>query len=109
MARPLATSVQAGEPLTMEVAISLNGLEPGDVTVECVLGTESVTGEFIAQKRIPFSLVGENPEGETLYQCDLFDSGESCSVGGLQQFKVRVFPSHKLLCHPFECGRMLWL
>jgi hypothetical protein len=53
--------------------------------------------------------VNRNPEGETLYQCDLFDSDESCSAGGLQHFKIRVFPSHKLLCHPFECGRMLWL
>jgi hypothetical protein len=68
-----------------------------------------VTGEFIAQKRIPFTLVDRNPEGETLYQCDLFDSDESCSAGGLQHFKIRVFPSHELLCHPFECGRMLWL
>jgi glycogen phosphorylase len=93
----------------MEVAISLNGLDPGDVIVECVLGSESVTGEFIAQKRIPFTLVDRNPEGETLYQCDLFDSDESCSAGGLQHFKIRVFPSHELLCHPFECGRMLWL
>ena len=109
LARPVASSVQAGEAVSMEVAISLNGLDPGDVIVECVLGSESATGEFIAQKRIPFSLVEQNPEGETLYQCDLFDSDESCSAGGLQHFKIRVFPSHELLCHPFECGRMLWL
>jgi starch phosphorylase len=109
LARPLASSVQAGEAVSMEVAVHLNGLDAGDVVVECVLGSESTTGEFIAQERIPFSLVGQNPEGETLYKCDLFDSDTSRSAGGLQQFKVRVFPSHALLSHPFECGRMLWL
>jgi starch phosphorylase len=109
LARPLATSVQAGESVSLEVAVHLNGLDAGDVIVECVLGSESVTGEFIAQERIPFALIGHNQQGETLYHCDLFDSNESRSVGGLQQFKVRVFPNHELLSHPFECGRMLWL
>ena len=93
----------------MEVAVSLNGLDAGDVTVECMIGSESVSGEFIAQQRMPFTLVGQNPEGETLYQCDLFDSTASRSVGGLQQFKIRVYPSHELLSHPFECGNMIWL
>jgi starch phosphorylase len=106
---PLATSVQAGESVSLEVAVHLNGLDAGDVVVECVLGSESAAGEFIAQERLPFTRVGQNPEGETLYHCDLFDSDQSCRIGGLHQFKVRVFPSHDMLSHPFECGRMLWL
>ena len=106
---PLATSVQAGESVLLEVAVHLNGLDAGDIVVECVLGGESVAGEFVATKRIPFTRVDQNREGETLYHCDLFDSDQFCQVGGLHQFKVRVYPNHELLSHPFECGRMLWL
>jgi starch phosphorylase len=106
---PLATSVQAGETVSLEVAVYLHGLDAGDVVVECVLGDESAAGEFVAAERIPFTLVGQNPEGETLYHCDLFDTNQSCRAGGLHQFKVRVYPSHELLSHPFESGHMLWL
>jgi starch phosphorylase len=109
LATPLATSVQAGEQVSLEVAVHLNGLDSSDVVVECVLGCESVSGEFIAQESIPFSLVGQTPGGETLYQCAVFDGNASRSAGGLQQFKVRVFPKHALLSNQFECGRMLWL
>jgi starch phosphorylase len=28
---------------------------------------------------------------------------------GKMEYRIRVFPTHPLLTHPFEMGKMLWL
>jgi len=109
MGQPTAASIHAGESLPLDVAVHLNGLQPDDVFVECVVGNPNAWEEDLSFCGVPLFLVGETTEGEALYHCDLFDSGMSCQVGGLQQFNIRVYPCHHLLCHPLECGRMIWL
>ena len=109
LGQPTAPSIHAGESLPLDVAVHLNGLQPDDVFVECVVGTPNAWEENITSCSVPLFLVGETTEGEALYHCDLFDSGMSCQVGGLQQFNIRVYPCHHLLNHPLECGRMIWL
>ena len=109
LASPTSPTIHAGESLPLDVAVHLNGLQPDDVFVECVLGKPIFWKENITTCSVPLFLVGQTPEGEALFHCDLFDSGMSCQVGGLQEFSVRVYPCHHLLSHPFECGRMIWL
>ena len=89
--------------------VDLNGLDADDVVVECLLGTENDWGEFTPTYIVPFDLVSHANGGETLYRCDLFEKTETCSAGGLQHFKIRVYPYHSLLSHALECGRMRWL
>jgi starch phosphorylase len=109
LAQPIPTSIKAGEILPIDVAVHLNGLKPDDLFVECVVGTDKVSGEDLSLCSVPLFLTGMNADGDAVYHCDLFDTSQSCWVGGLQQFRIRIYPCHHLLSHPFECGMMLWL
>jgi starch phosphorylase len=107
--QPIPESIQAGQILSLDVAVHLNGLDPDDLFAECVLGTDEVSGEALSDCSVPMFLEGMNADGEAVYHCDLFDTGQSCWIGGLQQFRVRIYPCHQLLSHPLECGLMIWL
>lgn len=109
LARPLATAIHSGKPLLIDVDVDLNGLGSDDLVVECVLGAETESGEFSATHSIPFALLEPVIDGKASYHCKLFEDEQLCSAGGLQHFKVRIYPYHRVLSHPLECGRMLWL
>ena len=109
LARPVATEIQSGEPLLIDADVELNGLDSDDIVVECVLGEETGSGEFRATRSIPFALLATAIDGKALYRCKLFEAKELCSADGLEHFKIRIYPYHRLLSHPLECGRMLWL
>jgi starch phosphorylase len=108
LAQPVQRTIKAGGHVALDVAVDLNGLEAADVFVECVMGDNSMFSEPF-QCSVPLFLVGEDATGAALYHCDLFDNDTSCSVGGLQNFRVRLYPCHPLLSHPLECGLMIWL
>jgi len=107
LAQPVPSAMQAGGYVPLDVAVDLNGLEAEDVFVECVMGDNGINREQVLCS-VPLFLTGEPGEGEALYHCDLFDA-DSCSIGGLQHFRIRVYPCHPLLSHPLECGLMIWL
>ncbi len=106
---PIPASISARESLPVEVEIHLNGLDAGDVTVECVFGRETGTGCFDIERRLSFELAESTRGDMARYHCDLFNTAESCLQGGQQYFRIRLYPCHPLLTHPLECGRMIWL
>ncbi len=109
LASPPPQAVTAGEPLLIQVAVYLNGLDAGDVHVECVLGCDNELEDFVPSRYFPFTPAGPSGDGETLYQVDLCEPRPSYTAEGLEQYKIRVFPQHRLLGHRFETGCMLWL
>ena len=109
LVKPVASAIQSGEPLLIDAEVELNGLDSGDLVIECVLGTESDSGAFNAARTVPFTLVAPAVDGKALYHCSLFGDEQMCSAGGLRHFKIRIYPYPRLLSHPLECGRMLWL
>ncbi len=96
--------IKAGNTLPIRVSATLNDLNPEDVVVECLVGTTSESGEFIINNRQQLAAAGSNTAGETLFKLDF-----SPTLSGLQHYKLRVYPYHKLLSHPFETGYMIWL
>ena len=95
-------SVHTGEPVTLRVTAILDGFEAHEVRVECVLdlphdsdGPETRVARF-------------EPEGtegaETVYRLDL-----PSVPNGLVYFRVRAYPWHPELAHPFEMGAMTWM
>ncbi|MCP4044080.1 MAG: glycosyltransferase family 1 protein, partial [Gammaproteobacteria bacterium] len=96
--------IQAGDALPVRLKADLGGLEADDVKVECVVGTTREDGQFHGHEC--FSLVPEKREksGEIWFSLDLRPA-----LPGPQYYKIRMFPFHKLLSHPFELGCMLWL
>jgi starch phosphorylase len=104
---PPAT-IRTGDPLPLEVAARLNGLDASDVAVECLAGRESDVNGFVPVSSITLEPKGQEAEGETIFATDL----RGCSdlpLEGLRQFRVRIYPFHPLLAHRFECGCMIWL
>jgi starch phosphorylase len=98
-----------GQSLPIEVAVRLDGLLPEDVVVECLLGIETEqgaaeTGAFTPRRALPLEPTGRNEQGEYLFRLDL-----PSIFPGLQFYKLRVYPFHRLLSHRFEMGYMLWV
>jgi starch phosphorylase len=94
----------SGEVLNIEVAAKLGELQPGDVVLECVIGTESEHETFLERESVRLTAAGVNSEAETLFKLEL-----APPLSGLQFYKLRLYPSHPQLSHPFETGRILWL
>ncbi len=97
-------AVGKGEPLRIKVAATLGALSASDVAVECMIGTATEQSEFELHQRIPLTANGRNDEGETLFEIAL-----DPPLPGLQHYKLRMYPIHDLLSHPFEMGYMLWI
>ena len=99
------SEIHAGEALSIRVAAFLNGLTADDVLVECLVGTESESGEFVRQDTHVFTPdQHDSASGETIFKLDL-----NPRLPGLQFYKIRLMPFHPCLGHRFEAGLMLWL
>ncbi|MGD2137845.1 MAG: alpha-glucan family phosphorylase, partial [Gammaproteobacteria bacterium] len=99
-----AQSLVDGEKLRIEIAAKLGELGPEDVVLECLIGTETEHEAFTVRESVKLNPAGTSSEGESLFQLDL-----SPPFSGLQFYKLRIYPNHRLLSHPFEAGRMIWL
>lgn len=109
LATPVSSSISSSEVLALDVEVMINGLDAEDIVVECIVGSEDATGDFKVAQCTRFKRAETSNDGKVLFHCDLFETDTLCSAGGLQHFRIRVYPWHELLSHPFECGRMLWL
>ena len=99
-----ADAIGAGQSVRIRVAAQLHDLVAKDVKVECLVGVEDDHGEFTARESFLFEPAGKNDNGETLFELNL-----DPPLPGLQFYKIRMYPAHPLLAHPFETGCMLWL
>jgi len=96
--------IRAGEPLVIRVAATLDKLTPDEVLVECLVGHESETGQFIKLDTHVFEPGERLDSGETLFTLKLVPR-----LSGLQYYKIRMFPFHPTLAHRYESGYLLWL
>jgi len=104
-----ASAICSGESMPLEVKVHLNGLQAEDVVVECLIGELDSAGTFKPNRTGTFNLMGNTENGDALFHYDLFSSDATCQDGGLQHYKIRLYPHHELLSNPLECGLMLWL
>lgn len=90
-----------GEGVTIAVGVELDGLAADEVAVELVLDVDH--REDLAASRLPFAPAGR--EGDMVrYELRLVP--QHC---GRLRWRIRAYPRHPLLAHPFEMGLMLWL
>ena len=117
-------ALEFGETLTMEVAVSLDQLQPTDVLLELRLArrvnrsrvdSSLLSNQFVAdetglddlQTWQSYTFQAVRQEGETgdwLYRLDI--APEDC---GRLHYQVRLYPYHEALVHPHETGLMQWL
>jgi starch phosphorylase len=93
-----------GEQIRIEVAVNLNGLAPEDVFVECLVGAELSSNEQADRSIFRFEPGVITDSGETIFTLDL-----QPPLSGLQEYRIRIYPHHRLLSRRFEVGCMLWL
>ncbi len=97
--------INFGESLRFEVSINLNGLEPGDVVVEMLIGFQTKKEKLKQSHRYRFEPVGAIAEaGEQVFALKM--QPEQC---GELEYRIRAYPYHEMLTHQFEMGMMRWL
>jgi glycogen phosphorylase len=95
--------IQFGETLPVEVALKLNGLAPGDVCVELLLSRGAREGAAV-QHSHELTFAGDMGQGEARYTVQM-----KPGLAGRLDYRIRVFPRHELLTHPFELGLCTWV
>jgi len=95
--------IQFGESLPVEVAVKLNGLGPADVRVELLL-SRSLRGTPTLEHSHELSPAGGPEHGEQRYALEL-----KPGLSGQLDYRIRIYPKHELLTHPFEMGLCCWL
>ncbi len=95
------TQVGDGDKVTLSVSANLNGLDAGDVRVECLV-ENGMAGPPQKTTIIPFRHVGGSSPGR-------FELCFQPPFPGLQSYRIRIYPCHELLTHPYEMGRMRWV
>jgi len=93
------------DSIQIQVEVTLNGLQSEDLVVDCLLGATEDEA-FIADHCIRFSAT---ESGETAGDRALFVLDWAPEFCGLKNYRMRVYPYHPMLSHPFEMGCMLWL
>jgi glycogen phosphorylase len=98
-----AARVQFGDSLPVEVAVRLNGLSPADVRVELLL-SRTLRGSPVVEHSHELAAAGEPHHGEQRYKASL-----KPGLSGKLDYRIRVYPRHDLLIHPFETGLCCWV
>ena len=99
-----STELMSGDSLSIEVAANLGELTTDDVVLECIIGTEAEHETFQEREHVRLTPRGQSRDGQALFGIDLVPA-----LPGLQFYKLRMYPSHPLLSHPFETGHIIWL
>ncbi|HWA38552.1 MAG TPA: alpha-glucan family phosphorylase [Burkholderiales bacterium] len=92
--------IRYGESIPVEVAVRLNGLAPTDVRVELLLSREP--RDHVHSHDL--SPAGALESGEHKFFLDL-----KPGLAGKLDYRIRIYPHHDLLTHPFELGLTAWV
>ncbi len=96
--------IHFGEPIRVEIAANLDGLQPSDVVVELLVGRPGRLAEDRVQSYRLDHVGPAGTEKEQLFGIELVP--ELC---GKLEYHVRMYPHHEMLTHRFEMGMMRWL
>jgi starch phosphorylase len=94
-----------GEGVRIAVAAALNGLAASDVVIELLIADG--VHHAPADRPKPLRLTATaTADASGLQHYELQFVPESC---GRFEYRIRAYPHHPLLAHPFELGLMLWV
>ncbi|MGH8741049.1 MAG: alpha-glucan family phosphorylase, partial [Burkholderiales bacterium] len=95
--------IQFGDSIPVEIAVKLNGLSPADVCVELLL-SRGLRETPVVQHSHELAAEGAPAAGEQRFRIDL-----KPGLAGRLDYRMRIFPRHDLLTHPFELGLACWV
>ncbi|MDD3762040.1 MAG: alpha-glucan family phosphorylase [Nevskiales bacterium] len=102
LAEPPPSSLYSDQRLRLRIDAQLNGLAPEDLAIECVLGRKIPFDGFEPLLALRFN-PGTLLDGHASYELELDP------LPGLQHIRIRAYPHHPMMTHPFETGHMVWL
>ena len=102
-AAPPPSRAFEGEPVTLRIAATLDGLAPSDLRVEALLAPEDDGAEDLRPQALPLASVGTDGN-EAIYELTFRPP-----MSGRQCFRVHAHPWHADLSHPLELGLRRWL
>ncbi|MDY6996924.1 MAG: alpha-glucan family phosphorylase [Actinomycetota bacterium] len=88
-----------GSELTLTALVQLDGLHPGDVVVQAVIGAVDGSATLLDPVTVPMVHTGKTDHG-----ADVFAATMSLPVTGPVGYTVRVLPHHRLLAGDSELG-----
>ncbi|WP_324715371.1 alpha-glucan family phosphorylase [Carboxydochorda subterranea] len=94
----------AGQSMTIQAVVQLEGLQPEDVVAEVYLGRVDPRGELRDCVVVPMRRVGPTPDGRFVFEATNVTPHGSGQFG----YQVRVRAYHPDLANPFETGLMRW-
>ena len=107
----MTSRIHSDEEIHLEVEVTLNGLQPSEVVVECLFGQNKTHDNWLTQQRFSTNSSPEsntddtgNPPRTQVYHLTI-----QVSLSGLQNFRLRLVPCHPAQLHPYELGLMKWL
>jgi starch phosphorylase len=92
------------EIYTFKVNVYLNGLSKDDVAIECIMSDEKKDELFDNYQIYKFEFEEQDSSGNSIFSLDL-----DPDASGVQYLRIRMYPYHKNLSHPFETGKTIWL
>ena len=95
------STLNAGDSLSLAIAVIPNGIPEDKLVVECAVWDSEEALKPSA--RHPFR-VSEQQGEEAVYRLNL-----KLNDNGIFRYRLRVYPYHELLGHPFEMGMMIEL
>jgi len=101
--------IQFGDSFPVEVAVRLNGLAPQDVCVELLLSRALRDGPEEVHHSHPLAAAGSLAEAGELTGWQRFGLELKPGLSGRLDYRIRVYPRHELLTHPFELGLICWV
>lgn len=98
------THIYRDDTFEVKVALNVDGLEPSDVVIDCLVGRMEKDGSFERTSCFQLDFVERTESGEAIYSLavTLADPGKQC-------YMLRAYPYHPLLGQRFETGCMIWL
>jgi starch phosphorylase len=101
----LQRRIAFGDRVRLVVSMRLNGLSAQDVAVELLLQEgPSGRGDHVLHKLRFSPTDGAGAPDEQGFVLEL--APEHC---GKLEYRIRAYPSHPMLTHPFELGLMIWV
>ncbi|MGA7181548.1 MAG: alpha-glucan family phosphorylase [Thiobacillaceae bacterium] len=95
------------ERLKIRLRVYLDGLDADDISVECQLGrcsNQDGIQTFELNARYVLTPEGNPVDGWQVYSLEI-----TPSQPGLQHYRLRLYPYHIGIAHPYEMGYMCWL
>ncbi|MHB8919697.1 MAG: alpha-glucan family phosphorylase [Halothiobacillus sp.] len=101
--------IHGGEVLHLNVEVSLNGLNPNEIAVECLFGHLETHGDWVTSQRFSSTISAPAIAPSSPPATQIYGFALTISLAGLQNFRFRLVPYHPAQLHPYELGLMKWL